>query len=147
MLDIPAIVLWPNADAGSEDVSRGMRKFRENDRDTNMHFFKNLPIETYVRLMESTACLIGNSSSAIREGAYIGTPSVNIGTRQSGRERGVNVMDAGHDRDEIAAAIEKQLGKGRYPLDDVYGDGNAGKKIAAILAGLQEIDVQKRISY
>jgi UDP-hydrolysing UDP-N-acetyl-D-glucosamine 2-epimerase len=147
MLDIPAIVLWPNADAGSEDVSRGMRKFRENDLDTNMHFFKNLPIETYVRLMESTACLIGNSSSAIREGAYIGTPSVNIGTRQSGRERGANVMDADHDRDEIAAAIEKQLGNGRYPLDDVYGDGNAGEKIAAILAGRQEIDVQKRISY
>lgn len=146
-LDLPAIVLWPNADAGSEDISRGIRKFREGGLSPNMHFFKNLPIETYVRLMERTACLVGNSSSAIREGAYIGTPSVNVGTRQSGRERGTNVIDAKHDRDEIGAAIEKQMGHGPYPADDVYGDGKAGERISVILASIKEIDIQKRITY
>src|ERR1051325_10650763 len=50
-LDLPAIVLWPNADAGSEHVARGIRKFREHEDDSKLHFFKNLPTETYVRLM------------------------------------------------------------------------------------------------
>ncbi|HEY0253141.1 MAG TPA: UDP-N-acetylglucosamine 2-epimerase, partial [Kofleriaceae bacterium] len=59
----PAIVLWPNADAGSEDVSRMMRKWREHGWTKKMHFFKNLPIATYVHLMAKTACLVGNSSS------------------------------------------------------------------------------------
>ena len=48
--ELPAIVLWPNADAGSEDISRGMRKWREQGAAGDMHFFKNLPIDVYVRL-------------------------------------------------------------------------------------------------
>ncbi len=92
-LNLPTIVLWPNSDAGADDISRGIRKWRESGRDKDMHFFKNLPISTYVRLMNKTACLVGNSSSGIREGAFIGTPVVNIGSRQDMRERGSNVID------------------------------------------------------
>ncbi|MBI3457031.1 MAG: UDP-N-acetylglucosamine 2-epimerase (hydrolyzing), partial [Candidatus Rokubacteria bacterium] len=69
---LPAIVFWPNADAGAEDIARGIRKFREHHDDSRMHFFKNLPTEAYIQLMLRTACLVGNSSSAIREGAFIG---------------------------------------------------------------------------
>jgi UDP-hydrolysing UDP-N-acetyl-D-glucosamine 2-epimerase len=112
-LGLPAIVLWPNADAGSEDISRGIRRWREQGLGERMHFFKNLPIETYIRLMARTASLVGNSSSGIREGAFIGTPVVNIGRRQEGRERGPNVVDASNDQGQIAAAIEKQMANGR----------------------------------
>ena len=89
--NIPAIVLWPNSDAGSEDIARGIRKWREKGFDKNMHFYKNLPVDHYVKLMEKTVCLVGNSSSGIREGAFIGTPVVNIGSRQQMRARGKNV--------------------------------------------------------
>jgi UDP-hydrolysing UDP-N-acetyl-D-glucosamine 2-epimerase len=143
---LPAIVLWPNADAGSEDISRGMRKWRERGRAGHMHFFKNLPIDVYVRLMRRTACLVGNSSSGIREGAYIGSPVVNVGSRQAGRERGRNVIDVAPDRDEIRVGIERQISNGRYAMDPIYGDGRAGERIAAILA-TEVVDVQKRITY
>lgn len=145
-IGLPAIVLWPNADAGSEDISRGMRKWRERGMAANMHFFKNLPIDVYVRLMKRTACLVGNSSSAIREGAFIGTPSVNIGSRQTQRERGDNVIDADPEITSIAAAIRRQLAHGRYPMQPIYGDGTAGQRIAEILAS-KTVDVQKRITY
>ncbi len=144
---LAAIVLWPNADAGSEDIARGIRKWRERGLADDMHFFKNLPIDTYVRLMSRTACLVGNSSSGIREGAFIGTPVVNIGTRQTARERGSNVLDVDHDTGAIAEAIMTQKKSGRHPMEDIYGDGTAGKKIAEVLAGLNGIDVQKRITY
>jgi UDP-hydrolysing UDP-N-acetyl-D-glucosamine 2-epimerase len=145
-IGLPAIVLWPNPDAGSEDVARGMRKWRERGRASHMHFFKNLPINVYVRLMRRTACLVGNSSSGIREGAYIGSPVVNVGSRQAGRERGRNVIDAAPDHDEIRVAIERQISNGRYAMDPIYGDGRAGERIAAILA-TETVDVQKRITY
>ena len=144
---LPAIVLWPNADAGSEQVARGLRKFREHDDDTRLHFFKNLPTDVYIRLMARTACLIGNSSSAIREGSFIGTPAVNVGPRQEGRQRGANVIDTGYDREEIAAAIDSQLRHGPYAHESIYGDGHAGERIAGILAELDGIRLQKRITY
>lgn len=145
-VELPAIVLWPNADAGSEDIARGIRKLRERGQARDMHFFKNLSIEVYVGLMARTACLIGNSSSGIREGAFIGTPVVNIGSRQGGRERGHNVLDVPHDSAAIAAAIRRQLGQRRYATDPIYGDGKAGPRIAEVLA-THAVSIQKRITY
>jgi UDP-hydrolysing UDP-N-acetyl-D-glucosamine 2-epimerase len=145
-LDMPVIVLWPNADAGAEEIARGIRKFRERQLDDRMHFFKNIPTEDYIRLMRRAACVVGNSSSAIREGAFIGTPAVNVGTRQAGRQRGENVVDVGYDRAEIAAAVSRQVARGTYPPDPIYGDGHAGKRIADVLSRV-EVTVQKRIAY
>lgn len=133
-LRLPTIALWPNADAGADDVARGMRKFRERHPDAPIHYFKNLPIDVYVRLMRRTACLIGNSSSGIRDGAFIGTPAVNVGVRQHRRQRGVNVVDVDHDRKSIVAAVRERMAKGRFPSDPIYGDGRAGERIAEILA-------------
>lgn len=142
----PAIVLWPNADAGSEEIARGIRKWRERGFGTNMHFFKNLPIDVYVRLMKRTACLVGNSSSGIREGAFIGTPCVNLGSRQTMRERGENVIEVSANREAILDAIVKQVKAGNYGMNPVYGDGNAGTRIANILA-TKTVNIQKRITY
>jgi len=145
-LDMPTIMLWPNADAGSEDVARGMRKFREHFPHEHIRFYKNFPVETYVQLMLYCSCMVGNSSSVIREGAFLGVPAVNIGTRQMGRERGNNVVDVGYDRGPIVKAIRQQSANGRYPSDPIYGDGNAGERIADILATC-EINLQKRMTY
>src|SRR5437667_1472042 len=143
---LPAIVLWPNADAGSEDIARGIRKFREHEDDSKLHFFKNLPTDDYIKLLGKTACLVGNSSSAIREGSFAGTPAVNIGTRQEGRERGSNVIDVGYDRREIVDAVRRQLEHGRYESEPIYGDGHAGERIADVLARC-ELRIEKRITY
>ncbi len=140
------IVLWPNSDAGSEGISTGIRRFREKYPQDRIHMFKNLPISVYVRLMANTACLVGNSSSGIREGAYIGTPCVNVGTRQDGRERGSNVLDAADEEEAIYQAIMKQIEHGRYKSEPIYGDGYAGEKIADVLSRV-EVDIQKRITY
>jgi UDP-hydrolysing UDP-N-acetyl-D-glucosamine 2-epimerase len=145
-LRMPTIMLWPNADAGSEDTARGMRKFRERHRPEYIRFYKNFPIETWVRLMLASACVVGNSSAPIREGAYIGVPAVNIGTRQRGRDRGSNVMDVGYDRAEIVAAVRAQIAHGRYASDHLYGDGRAGGRIASVLAEAP-LSVQKRLMY
>jgi UDP-hydrolysing UDP-N-acetyl-D-glucosamine 2-epimerase len=145
-IGLPAIVLWPNADAGSEHVARGLRKFREHEDDSNLHFFKNLPTADYVRLMAQTVCLVGNSSSGIREGSFIGTPVVNIGPRQDRRQRGDNVVDVGYDRREIVDAVRQQREHGQYGHEPIYGDGHAGERIARIL-GDGSFAIGKRMTY
>jgi UDP-hydrolysing UDP-N-acetyl-D-glucosamine 2-epimerase len=145
-LQMPAIMLWPNVDAGSEDLATGMRTFREKRNPAYIRFYKNFPIETYVRLMLASACAVGNSSAPIREGAFLGVPAVNIGTRQMGRDRGPNVIDVGYRRDEIVGAIRHQLAHGRYPSDALYGDGKAGPRIADLLARAP-LTVQKRLVF
>lgn len=147
-LNVQAVVLWPNADAGSEDIAKGIRKWREKFKMKKMHFFKNLEINDYIQLMKYTSCLVGNSSSGIREGAYIGTPVVNIGSRQNGRERGKNVIQVNYKANNIYNALRKQVNKNsRYKQSNIYGDGNAAKKIINKLVTLKKISVQKKIRY
>ena len=145
-LRMPTIMLWPNADAGSEDIATGMRTFREKRQPEYIRFYKNFPIETYVRLMLLCACTVGNSSAPIREGAFLGVPAVNIGTRQGGRDRGPNVLDVDYGRDAILDGIRRQIAHGRYPSDPLYGDGGAGPRIAEALARAP-LSVQKRLVF
>ncbi len=141
-----AIWLWPNVDAGSDDISKGLRIHREKKPDSLIRFYKNFAVEDYNRLIANAACQVGNSSSALREGAFLGVPAVNIGTRQGGREHGQNVVHTGCDANEIEAAIRLQLKHGRYPRSPLFGNGDAGRKIADILA-TAELIIQKRLAY
>ena len=96
--------------------------------------------------MNTAACLVGNSSSGVREGAFIGTPVVNIGTRQNNRLRANNVIQVDYDVDQIESAIKKQIHHGKYKSSSVYGDGFAGKKIVDILLECDP-NIQKTITY
>jgi UDP-hydrolysing UDP-N-acetyl-D-glucosamine 2-epimerase len=140
------IWLWPNADAGSDDVAKGLRVFRENNDPDYLHLYRNFSPEDYARLLNNAACMIGNSSSGLREAAYLGTPSVNIGSRQRGRDRAQNVIDSPHNAEAIYRAIERQVAHGRYPRSLMFGDGSSGKRIADILA-TASLQLEKSLSY
>ena len=140
------IWLWPNADAGSDDVAKGLRVFRENNDPDYLHLYRNFSPEDYARLLNNAVCMIGNSSSGLREAAYLGTPCVNIGTRQRGRDRAQNVIDAPHNAEAIYRAIERQVAHGRYPRSLMFGDGSSGKRIADILA-TASLQLEKSLSY
>ncbi|HEV2560413.1 MAG TPA: UDP-N-acetylglucosamine 2-epimerase [Microvirga sp.] len=125
---------WPNVDAGSDAVSKMIRVYRERGWLPNVHFFRNLRPEDFLRLMLKSRCIIGNSSVTIREGSYLGVPAVNIGTRQQYRERGPNVIDVDYDRRSIESAVRRQCEHGHYQKSDLYGAGNAGERMAEVLA-------------
>ncbi len=145
-IGLPALWFWPNVDAGSDGTSGGVRAFREQERPKSLHFFKNMSPEDFLRLLLNSTCLVGNSSVGIRECSFLGVPVVNIGNRQRGRDRGVNVVDVEHDRRAIMRAIEHHLGNGRYPQDNLYGDGRAGERIAALL-GSEPLRIAKQLPY
>lgn len=142
--DIPLLVLWPNSDAGSDFISTSLRRWGQKIHQRPVHFVRNLPPEIYLKLLSKTSCLIGNSSSGIREGAFLGTPVVNIGSRQSNREHGSNVDFVENIESKIEIAINKQIKHGPYNPSNLYGDGTAGRKIAKILAELEDVEIQKK---
>ena len=145
-LSIPTAWIWPNIDAGSDGISSGLRTYRETKKPGHVRFFKSLPIQYYARLLKHATCIVGNSSSGIREASALGTPSVNIGSRQDYRERGLNVIDIGYDREQIVTAVRKQIAHGPYELSSLYGNGNSGQQIAEILKRF-DFKIQKHINY
>ena len=131
---MPTVWMWPNIDAGSGEIAKELRQFQSQERDFPVHFYRNLSPEDYVGLLKQAKCLVGNSSSGIRECAILGTPVVNIGTRQAQRDRAQNVVDVDNDAAQIAAAIKRQVEHGKYAPDNLYGDGYAAARIADILS-------------
>ncbi len=145
-LDIPTLWFWPNVDAGSDWTSKAIRTFREDYQPKNMQFFKNIGGSDFLRLILNSICIVGNSSVAIREASFLGIPAVNIGSRQNGRLRGENVFDVDHDRNEISMTIKKIINGNNPPPSKIYGEGDAGNKIAEILATVP-LKSNKKISY
>ena len=135
-LDVQAFWFWPNMDAGTDQVSKALREYREQQDPDGVRFFISLDPHDYLTLVKNAACMVGNSSVGIRECSYFGVPTVNIGQRQQSRERGPNVLDVTCDADEIAAGIKTQLLQGSYPQSTIYGDGNAAQKMTDTIAEL-----------
>lgn len=142
-LGVPTIWFWPNVDAGADEVSKGIRIFRETHNPKHMRFLKYLPPEQFIGLLKRAACLVGNSSAGIKECSYLGVPAVNIGTRQEGRMRAENVVDAGYEKAAIKRAIKRQLAHGPYKPSVIYYKKGTSKKIAQILAKIK-VYSQKR---
>lgn len=144
--DEQKLVLWPNIDAGSDKISKGLRVYRRKNTNLPFRFYKNFPPEIYNSILANASCVVGNSSSFIRECSFLGTPAVIVGDRQNGREHGKNVMFANYDTDDIRKAIDYQLNHGRYESEHIFGDGHAGERIADYLSTV-ELDINKRMTY
>ena len=145
--DIQKIVFWPNPDAGSEDISRGIRKWREKYGDENTRYIKNLEQKYFYNILDKTLCLIGNSSSGVREGCYLGLTNICIGSRQSGREIGKNTIMIKNDEKILNNILKKIITKkNKKKRDFKYGDGSAGKKIVKILEKIN-FEFEKKLQY
>jgi len=98
---------------------------------------RNLPRSTFLGYLKHAALLVGNSSSGIIEAASFGTPVINIGDRQKGRERNKNVIDVPANAPAIRRALKKVWNNGhplRFPKKNIYGSGRTSEKIAHIIA-------------
>lgn len=145
-LDCTVFWFWPNVDAGADGTSTGIRSYREVHKLEHVHFFKNMEPEDFIRLLHHAKCLVGNSSVGIRECSFLGTPVINIGSRQFRRERGANVIDVDYNETAILTAIQSCFTAERPEPAYIYGDGHAGKKMAALLASAPLVH-HKTIAY
>lgn len=144
------VIIYPNADAGSGEIIYVIDQYR-----TQPHFkvFGNLSRQHYLSLMKYAALMIGNSSSGLIEAPSFHLPFIHVGSRQSGRLRGENVLDVPCKASKIKAAVDRALsGAFRQKLKNCsnpYGDGNTAARMIGIIKAL-ELDsgiIQKQITY
>lgn len=140
------VLLWPNIDAGSDRISKAIRVFRDRVAPGWLRTITNVNPEDYLRVLNKTACAVGNSSSFVRDAGHFGTPVVLVGDRQEGRETDRNAMRVACKKADLVRAIRSQIAHGRYPPSTLYGDGNVSPRIAHGLARLSPY-VQKRLHY
>jgi GDP/UDP-N,N'-diacetylbacillosamine 2-epimerase (hydrolysing) len=138
----PAVIIYPNGDAGSELIRSRLEKLKRPD----MRLFRNLPRQDYLGLMKIVDVVVGNSSSGIMEAPSFGKPAVNIGRRQNGRPQAANVVNVRSGKDEIVAAIRvatssEFVAKARSARNP-YGDGTASQKIVDIM---KNIEIDRRL--
>lgn len=145
-LNIPTFWFWPNPDAGSDGTSNALRTFREENPTNKFRFLKNMEGKDFLKLLYHSKCLIGNSSVGIRECSFLGVPVVNIGTRQNRRVRGINVKDVDFDETKLLEVINLQLKSDNLKQEEIYGNGNAGIKIAEVISKAK-LEIKKVISY
>ncbi|MEK7541932.1 MAG: UDP-N-acetylglucosamine 2-epimerase [Patescibacteria group bacterium] len=142
-LRMQTVFIGGNSDAYSRTMAPVVAQWLAVSRPAAVVATKLLRPDRYYTILARAACAIGNSSSFIREGAYLGVPAVLVGDRQQGREHGENTMEVAADPDAIARAVEKQLAHGPYPSDARFGVGDSGKRIVEILKTVDP-PIQKR---
>lgn len=140
---LQAVWFWPNVDAGTDEISGAIRRFREREDNARIRFLKYVSSAEFLELLKNAAAIVGNSSAGIKEASYFGTPTVNIGSRQDGRLRGENVVDVPmYGFEEICRAVCAQTEHGRFPRSSIYWKDGTSKRIAELLATTKP-DVQK----
>ena len=126
---------YPNADAGSRALIERTRSFLAGR--TPGRVFTNLDAVTYWSLLRQVDIFVGNSSSGIMEAGSFALPTVNVGLRQQGRERGINVLDAAPCGDSILKAVARarsqEFRNSLIGMTNPYGDGFASEKIVHVL--------------
>lgn len=119
----PWVVLWPNSDHWGGELTDLLKRVVPGDSYTHRQM---APID-YMHALRDCQLLVGNTSSGIREGAYLGTPYVLVGGRQRGRERSANVH----------TSVTEALTWGQLPFAErsssLYGNGSAGARIAEVI--------------
>lgn len=145
-LQTPTVWIWPNIDAGADDISKALRVYREHHDARWLHLVKNLDPVTFQKCLKVTACAIGNSSSFVRDSTFSGTPVVLVGDRQTGREHGDNLVSVPAETARIVEAARAQLARGRHEPSLLYGDGRASERIVEQLKRFEPYP-QKLLSY
>lgn len=150
-LNLQTIIIYPNADAGGRRMIEVIESYEHNP---NIKAYRNIPRKEYLSLLKTASVLVGNSSSGIIEASSLRLPVVNIGTRQKGRERGENVIDADYKKADIKSKIficlyDETFKQRVNSCNNPYGDGKAGEKITEILSSINinESLLQKKMSY
>lgn len=146
-INIQFIIIRGNADAGSRDILKIINQSRFNQ-------FKTIPYIEFINLLKYSSGLVGNSSSGIIETPFLKIPTVNIGSRQSGRLKATSVINTTYNKKSIKKAILFVLNNKKFltslkSTKSLYGTGNSGKKIIKILENLdlKNISIQKQMSY
>jgi GDP/UDP-N,N'-diacetylbacillosamine 2-epimerase (hydrolysing) len=138
--DANYVFTYPNADFGSKVIIDKINDFVKSN--SNAYLFSSLGQKRYLSLLKYSDVMIGNSSSGILESPIFKIPVVNIGDRQKGRTKNINIVDTGYSEEEIYNSIYKVLNdelfkEGLKNTKNIYGDGTTSIKIVNVIKNIK----------
>jgi UDP-hydrolysing UDP-N-acetyl-D-glucosamine 2-epimerase len=143
-LGLPVVITMANADTGGRLINDMIQDIA--DRHTWIQAVDNLGTRAYFSTMKLATAMVGNSSSGIIEAASFGLPVVNIGTRQAGRVRGINIIDADYETEDILACIKQAVSpEFRRRLSTMLNPYGSGEATEIIIETLKKIPVNRRL--
>ena len=125
---------YSNADLGGIVINKNIETFCQKNP-KRYKVVKSLGQIKYLSAMKYVDCLIGNSSSGIIEAATFNKPVVNIGSRQKGRLKGLNVIDCKIEslKASILVGMSESFNNKIANIKNIYGSGNASEIIVSKL--------------
>jgi GDP/UDP-N,N'-diacetylbacillosamine 2-epimerase (hydrolysing) len=134
--DLRIIFTMPNADTDNHIISKLVNSFVKNNSHRSKAF-SSLGRVRYLSTLKYIGAVLGNSSSGIIETPSFKKPTINIGNRQRGRLKAINVIDCRPEKTAILASIDRAFSlrfkqKIRY-LRNPYGDGRTADRIKKII--------------
>lgn len=120
------VFIGSNADTHSDQIVKLTKEFC--DTHNGCLYYDNLHPDSYHHLVKNSIALIGNSSSGIIEVPSLGTYTINIGDRQTGRAKGTSIIDVKCNAQEISDAIKWVTDhKDDVIKDDIYFQPNTAE--------------------
>ncbi len=151
-VEVPAVFTYPNQDAGHQAIIDRLHEYEA--RHPQLRVRRSLGHRLYAGTLAVASAVVGNSSSGLIETTLFGVPTVNVGERQTGRQRAENVIDVPCERDAIREAISRCLNDSAFraqakACSRPYGDGRAGERIAHVIQELRTGPrlLRKQITY
>jgi UDP-N-acetylglucosamine 2-epimerase (hydrolysing) len=124
------VVVYPNNDMGSDLI---LQSIYSMESDNHFRVFPSIRFESFLTLLRNSQLILGNSSAGIREAPFYGIPTVNIGSRQSGRSANPNLLHCTYDTISISNAIEKAVFAGRFDSMHDFGSGSSDIRFISAL--------------
>ena len=124
------VAIYPNNDKGSDFILNKLKRLSRNSR---FKIYPSLRFEAFLVLMKHSKAVVGNSSAGIREAPFYGIPTVNVGTRQSGRTNNPDIINTSYKKEDIIEGISKAERRTIEPRV-LFGDGKSDEKFIDIIS-------------
>jgi UDP-N-acetylglucosamine 2-epimerase (hydrolysing) len=141
------VVIYPNNDLGSDIIIKHYERLKPH---SNFLVFPSIRFEYFLTLLKYADFMIGNSSAGIRESTIYGTPTIDVGTRQSGRYNKKDnplIFHSNECTEELLEVIKK-IPKQKVQVQSLFGNGDSAEKFLELIRKpfIWNVNIQKKFS-
>lgn len=124
------VMIYPNSDEGSAVIFKAYERLQNHPR---FRFYPSLRFQYFLTALKHSEFIIGNSSSGIREAPVYSIPSIDIGSRQTGRFNHGTILHVDANRDAILGAIAKAPSVRGHGPSLHFGKGDSVARFMKVL--------------
>ncbi len=136
------IVIYPNNDLGANII---LNNFKKHFNNKNFKILPSMRFEYFLTLLNNSKVIIGNSSAAIREAPFFGTPSINLGSRQYKRSKQLSIINMDFNEKEIFNKLNYFFSSNKkFKKSREFGDGKSSKRFVQIVLNKKFYNTKKQ---